>query len=556
MNLSISQKIVFGFGLILALTASLGFYVLSAFEEVRTITTKIVDQDVDFLNHLRLVRRSQDGARLCYERAVSRQLLKKAGLSTLDPQEMALAWQDARQQTEAALQRLSSSAKATVGLGGDHGQLRAKIGQAVEEMETLCVRLVREGEPTFPLILADRFAELEPRMASLDRYRDQFDAVADTAREQIQQLIELGKRAIGEAHDSARLSIGLVLGAILLLGGLSGFALRRSISGPMGRLITLVHRVGEGDLGQRAEGFGLQEFGRLAESFNQMIEGLRRVAERTREATSGLTTASNQIFAATQQQTASASEQSSSVQETTTTMQEISASGSQISERAKHVARAAESSSEASKAGLRAVQDMGAAMDAIQKQAEAVAQNIVVLSERTQTVGDIIRTVNDISEQSNLLALNAGIEAAAAGEHGRSFAVVASEMKALADQAKEATVQVQSILGEIQRGINTSVMLTEEAVKRVAAGREKSEVADTTIRSMADSIRESVTTFQQIVAATNQQQIGLEQVAQALKNIMGATAETASGTRQLEASAKVLNDLSGNLLEVVETYRL
>ena len=101
---------------------------------------------------------------------------------------------------------------------------------------------------------------------------------------------------------------------------------------------------------------------------------------------------------------------------------------------------------------------------------------IVALSEKTQAVGEIISSVNDISERTHLLALNAAIEAAAAGENGRSFAVVASEMKTLADQAKDATLQVRSILGDIQRGINSSVMLTEEAVKRVAAGKERTDI--------------------------------------------------------------------------------
>src|SRR5690606_10064722 len=102
---------------------------------------------------------------------------------------------------------------------------------------------------------------------------------------------------------------------------------------------------------------------------------------------------------------------------------------------------------------------------------------------------------------------NAAIEAAAAGEAGRSFGVVAAEMKMLADQAKTATGQVRSILGEIQRGINSSVMLTEESVKRVAAGKRQTDLAQQTIEEMAESIQISVQTFQQIVASTNQQQL-------------------------------------------------
>jgi len=195
-------------------------------------------------------------------------------------------------------------------------------------------------------------------------------------------------------------------------------------------------------------------------------------------------------------------------------------------------------------------------MDAIREQAEAVATNIVALSEKTQAIGDIIATVNDVSERSHLLALNASIEAAAAGEQGRSFAIVAAEMKLLADQAKGATRNVRSILGDIQRGINSSVMLTEEAVKRVASGKERTDAGHAAIEELAARVQENVQTFQQIVASTNQQQIGIEQVTIALQNIREASQQTASSTRQLDQAAGDLGELSRTLVGLTERYRL
>jgi methyl-accepting chemotaxis protein len=195
-------------------------------------------------------------------------------------------------------------------------------------------------------------------------------------------------------------------------------------------------------------------------------------------------------------------------------------------------------------------------MEAIRQQAEAVAENIVTLSEKTQAVGEIIANVNDIAEQSNLLALNAAIEAAAAGDHGRRFSVVANELKNLADQSKASTIQVRTILNEIQKGINTSVMLTEEAVKRVEVGKQQADVAEHTIRQMSETTIASVQAFQQIVAATNQQQIGFEQVTQALKNIRVASQQTAVATQQMEKAAASLNVLGQQLTKSVERYQI
>ena len=237
-------------------------------------------------------------------------------------------------------------------------------------------------------------------------------------------------------------------------------------------------------------------------------------------------------------------------------MAELSQSGAQISERAKQVAAAAEAVSTASTSGLKSVQSTNSTMEGIREQAEAVAENVISLSEKTQAVGEIISTVNEIAEQSHLLALNASIQAAVAGEHGRSFSVVAGEMKNLAVQSKQATVQVRAILGDIQRGINTSVMLTEEAVKRAEAGKQQAEAADQTIRGLSENLEESIRAFQQIVAGSAQQQIGFEQVTQAFRNIGVAAQETASSTKQSEKAVSNLSSLSHQLRETVRRYRV
>ena len=310
------------------------------------------------------------------------------------------------------------------------------------------------------------------------------------------------------------------------------------------------------DLAARAPDNRKHEIGRLGLTVNRMVENLRDIAGQSRNATENLNASVSQIRAQAQQQAAGVEQQLAAGQETAATVDQIAHSGTQIARRAQEVIASAQATALASASGLHAVQETGRAMEQIQVQGEAVAANIVALSEKTQAIGEIVTSVNDISERSHLLALNAAIEAASAGEHGRSFAVVATEMKVLADQAKDATAQVRSILGDIQRGINTSVMLTEEAVKRGAAGRERTETAQATIEEMAAGIEDAVQTFQQIVASTNQQQLGIEQVMAALQNIRQASQQTASGTKQLDGAALNLGELSHRLMSVADRFRI
>jgi methyl-accepting chemotaxis protein len=351
---------------------------------------------------------------------------------------------------------------------------------------------------------------------------------------------------------------------IILYGSLVGFALvallgiatRLSITRRLGEFQQLVTLVGQGDLTAKAAREGGDELGKLAHGLNQVVTRLKNTATETRAVSENLNAAAMELLASAKEQSAVTGEQVAAYQETNATMQQVSQSCSQIAEKAKEVTITAAAVSIANISGLDAVQKTNQTVEAIHEQAEAVAQNIVSLSEKTQAVGDILATVNDIAEQSHLLALNAAIEAAAAGEHGRSFSVVAGEIKNLADQSKAATVQVKTILGDIQKEINTSVMLTEEAVKRVDLGKHQADVAASAIRNMAANIDQSVQAFQQIVAGTNQQQIGFENVMQAMKDLSRTAEQAASGTRQTEKAAANLTDLGAQLGMATEGYRL
>lgn len=385
---------------------------------------------------------------------------------------------------------------------------------------------------------------------------DELRRSADTMIEaENKLLVERDQRAKATA-DYAKSSVlagGLL---ILVLVSTVGLLTQRSITRPLSSFMRFAGRVGEGDLTQQAEVSTGDELGELGRTLNQMVTGLKDVAGQARFATEKLAAASSEILASTQQQAASTGEQAAAVQQTTITMEEVTQSGAQISDRAKQVAASAEATVTASHLGLQAVEGTSKTMQSIREQAEAMAENVVALSEKTQAIGEIISTVNDLAEQSHLLALNAAIEAAAAGEHGRSFSVIASEVKNLADQSREATVQVRGILGDIQKGITRSVMLTEEAVKRVESGKQQAEVADQTIRTMSDSIHQSLQAFQQIVAGSNQQQIGFGQVMQAVRDIGQASLQTAAGTQQLEKAAFNLTSMSQQLQKAVERYRV
>ncbi len=558
MRMRIGTRILLGFGAVVALTIGLGWYGLAKQAEVRTRTTEMDNRDFRVQRDLTQVMHSVDQMKAFRERALAQHLFRKAHLHNGDPAGTQEEWRRSKDQAAKLLAELETAATEYErnALSPHRASQWRKIRLAAKEAQDGLKALAGEVEARFGLASRGELVQLVEQTAALDRLRQDFEARLTSVAGLTEEQIEIGRAEIAASYDQARTSTLAALAAAVLLGIGCGTLIQRSITRPLGEFVQFVGQVGQGDLTQQAAVSRSDEIGDLGQSLNEMVAGLKDVASQSRQAAENLSTATAEILASAQQQAASTGEQAAAVQQSTATMSEISQSGAQISERAKQVAAAAEATSTASAAGQQAVETTSRIMVTIREQAEAVAENVVTLSEKTQAIGEIISTATDIAEQSHLLALNAAIEAAAAGEHGRSFSVVASEIKNLADQSKEATVQVRSILGDIQKGINGSVMLTEEAVKRADSGKQQAEIADRTIRQLTDNIQQSIQAFQQIVAGTNQQQIGFEQVTLAVKNIGQASDQTAASTRQLEKAAANVNALTQQLRKAVERYRI
>jgi methyl-accepting chemotaxis protein len=280
-----------------------------------------------------------------------------------------------------------------------------------------------------------------------------------------------------------------------------------------------------------------------------------RLLHKTQQTVNELGAAAAEMLAASTQQTAGASEQSAAISQTTTTVEEVRAISEQAVERAQEVVNASQRTVEISRAGQGAVRENIAGMEQIKEHVESIAENILSLSELTEQIGEIIATVSDIAVQSNMLALNASVEAARAGEHGKGFAVVAAEVRNLAQQSRQATVQVKAILSDIQGGINATVMATEEGTKVVESGVRLVAKAQEVIEQLTRVIDESAQAAMQMVAGGQQQASGVEQIATAMQSINQATQQSVFSTHQVEKTAQGLNDLSLRLTETVEQYQ-
>jgi methyl-accepting chemotaxis protein len=388
---------------------------------------------------------------------------------------------------------------------------------------------------------------------------------------QAQDVAEGNRRAMGDAQRRAAefrmMNNVLAALALIMLGGVMWAA--RSIARRTTDLASAAQRISGGDLDHEARIAGTDEVALLGGAFNEMTGSLKRSIDTEKErraqlsalldtiaeAANRLSATSTEILAATTEQASGAQEQAAAVAQTVSTVDEVTQTAEQAAERAKALSASSQRAVDIGEEGGRAVDESVSSMASVRAQVETIAESILALAEQAQAIGEIIATVNDIAEQTNLLALNAAIEASRAGEAGRGFSVVASEVKALADQSKKATAQVGKILGDIQRATNEAVLSTERGSRSVESASKVVEQTGTTIRTLLDTLEQAAQVAAQIAASAGQQATGMTQVHMAMNNINQATNQNVAASRQAERAARDLNDLAGTLKAQLDRTR-
>ncbi len=253
------------------------------------------------------------------------------------------------------------------------------------------------------------------------------------------------------------------------------------------------------------------------------------------------------ILAMSQQQADVAVERAAAVNQITTTVEELTEVSVQNVQKTEGIIKIAQQSEEISQDGQKDVVAAVEGMDALRQQVEVIAAKILELTEQTQQIGEIISSVNEIAEQSKLLALNASIEAARAGEHGRGFSVVALEIRNLAEQSKQATKQVRSILSEIQKASHGAAMVTEEGSKAASEGSVKVRRIGERLGQLVYVINQTTRASRQVNAAMKQQSTGLDQIVRAMQSINRDTIESKHGLEQARASSRVLAEIADTI---------
>lgn len=420
---------------------------------------------------------------------------------------------------------------------------------------------------TFKQAINDQFVRdlqanpSDAALAAITKQTNSFNATLGEQANRIEALVEQNlnnaQTVLNDEYQGLTQFLWAAVVFLVVAGALLTYGLTRHIARPLSQLTVVAENISRGQLPAAIEVNGRNdEVGRLAVAFGEMSTYLRELVEELNDGINVLATSSEEILTVTTKVAASTQETATAISEIATTIEEVKQTANVSGEKSKAVLESTKKTRAEAQHGRQSVEETLASMAEIREQMQAVASSIMRLGEQSQAIGEIVASVGELAEKSNLLGVNASIEAAKAGEAGKGFAIVAQEVKALADQSKDSTMQVRSILGEIQRAMNKAVMLAEQSSKAVESGYDQAQTSGDVIQTLGARIEENSEIATQIVTSSQQQNIGMDQIAQAMENIRQASQDNVSGAHQVDDAAKSLNQLGQKLQSLAARFKL
>jgi twitching motility protein PilJ len=330
---------------------------------------------------------------------------------------------------------------------------------------------------------------------------------------------------------------------------------QESLQKSVTEFLTITSQIARGDMTLRGK-VTSDALGNVVDSVNYMLDNFCKVLERVRKAAVDVQSSANEILIASEEMSSGAIQQDQEITNTSSAVEELTVSMKQVSNNAEASAEAARRALDAAEQGNRSVRDTLEGMQRIRSSVQATAKRIKALGDRSLEISEIVNVINDITEQTNLLALNAAIEAARAGEAGRGFAVVADEVRKLAEHSRNATKDIAALIKAIQAETNDAVVVMEEGTKEVEIGAKLADQAGKALEAISTVVRQSAELVQEISLASKQQVRGTEGVANAMQIISNITRQTSQGARQTARTVEQLVHMSEQLNEALSQFRV
>jgi len=401
------------------------------------------------------------------------------------------------------------------------------------------------GEDAAKLVVGASSASFNKALAALDNLE----------KVNIDQSQSKSNAALAIAN-ATRVWIIVLLAACVLIGVTFVVIFSRAMSAPLKRLSADAEQVASGDLGVVVELGSDDEIGQLAQSFEKMVNNLREMIGTLADSSAQVSGSSAEMQTNAVQMADGAEKVAMQAITVATASEEMSATSGDIAQSCQMAAEGAERANRAAEHGAGVVENSIAVMHRIAERVQSSAKTVETLGRRSDEIGTIVGTIEDIADQTNLLALNAAIEAARAGEQGRGFAVVADEVRALAERTTKATREIGLMIKAIQQETRSAVTAMEEGVSEVEQGTGEAARSGEALRNIQDEINALHLQVQQIATAAEEQTATTNDISSNIHSITDVAQDTVEGARKTSSAAEHLSRLSAELERLVGQFKL
>lgn len=328
------------------------------------------------------------------------------------------------------------------------------------------------------------------------------------------------------------------------------------VTRPLSEVNRVLNIVSTGDLTTKLDESGTDEFGTLAKNCNALIDNLRNLINGIVNRSNQLATAAEETSMVVKESTIAINNQRSQVEQAATATSEMASTSESVMERAnealsdiRHADEDAEKVKRISDTNKQTILQLASEIE----QASGVINEV---NQHSAAIGGILDVIRGVADQTNLLALNAAIEAARAGEHGRGFAVVADEVRTLASKTQQSTEEIQSMIEQLQNGSSSAVTVMNNSKSQAEKCVEQSEQATIALDGITDSVHQANDMSEQIVSAAREQNQVSSEISERLESIVTIAEQTAAGANQTELSSQEVAKLAEELRQSVEQFRL
>lgn len=340
-----------------------------------------------------------------------------------------------------------------------------------------------------------------------------------------------------------------------LAGCLLGFWIMRQISYPLTQLVEAARRLSEGDLSARVPQISRDEVGQVGVAFNQMADSFQELIGQLQWTGIQLTTSTTEIAATAKQQEATIVQQEATTKQIAATAHEISNSAKEFAKTMNQVSSMAEKTSSLATSGKAGLTMMETIMRQMVDAAGNIASKLAILNEKAGSITSIITTISKVADQTNLLSLNAAIEAEKAGEYGRSFAVIAREIRRLADQTANALMDIEKMVTEMVSAVSAGVMGVDKFSEEIHTGVNQVTTVGEQLTEIIEQVQQQTVGFETVNQGMQNQSRGAEEINESINQLSEAAQQTTESIRQFHNAIEQLNNAAQEMQTAVSKIK-